>query len=127
MCFDVIVAPGVLSPASAVPVDTLVLKVGARHIPNIFVLQLVERQLRLVVSPEAIWLIIVGKDTSNTKETLFDAPFDHELGEEGAHHVVCACAVAIRVQSIHAEEDVEWCELERIHLGGKGQLHVAQV
>ena len=124
---EVLLGDGPVLPVGRVPVSTVVVNVGAVHVANVLELCLPDGQLGFVGFPEAVRRVIAGHDARHTPGALVNPPLDENLRQEGVHQVVYAPAVALGVQAVHAEQDVEGRKFERVHPQRQGKFHVTQM
>lgn len=116
MNVDVLLRQRPVIPRGTIPVGALVFNVGAIHVANVLEVRNVEGQLGLVRAPGAVRRVILREVSKQAVEALINPRLNHELRLERADFVVIASALALRVQSVRAEQKVKWSEFERVHI-----------
>lgn len=127
MWVNILLREGPLFPLRTVPIDAVIVDIGAIHVANVLRRKPVQRQLWPVGSPSTVRRIIISQRANQAIEALVDPRLNHQICRECAHFVVQAGAVSLRVHHIWAQQDVERGELERIHVHSQCDLDETKV
>ena len=114
---NVLLREGPLGPVGTVPVLAPVVHICAINIANVLRLKPIERQLRLVFAPGAVFRVYVGKYApQDAIIALVHISFDHQICDEGPDFVIKAAATTMWVHHVSTQQDVERCELEGVNV-----------
>ena len=117
MDVNVLLREGPLGPVGTVPVLAPVVHICAINIANVLRLKPIERQLRLVFAPGAVFRVYVGKYApQDAIIALVHISFDHQICGESSDFVIKAAATAMWVHHVSTQQDVKRCELEGVNV-----------
>ena len=116
MDINVLLREGPLGPVGTVPVLAPVVHICAINIANVLRLKMIERQLRLVFAPGAVFRVNVGNYAQEAVIALVHISFNHQICGEGSDFVIKAAATTMWVHHVTTQQDVERCEFEGVNV-----------